>query len=326
MLTFFIVVLGAFVRLSDAGLGCPDWPGCYGHLGVPDSHSELQIANEAYPERPVEAHKAWKEMIHRYFASSLGLIIIVLAGMAIRKRLQGERKQQLLLPLLLVLIVCFQGALGMWTVTLLVKPVIVTLHLLFGLITLSLLFLMALRHYDSFPRQKPPHARPKTGFRAMALAGLIIVFTQIFLGGWTSTNYAALHCPDLPTCQGQWFPETDFKEAFTLIREIGVDYEGGVLDNTGRVTVHVTHRLGAVVTLIFVTLLGILALKEASPAVRKSGIAMLILVSVQFCLGIANVLLHLPIAIAVAHNGGAALLLLSLVAINHFSKEPAVQD
>lgn len=319
ILTFFIVVLGAYVRLSDAGLGCPDWPGCYGHLGVPDSHSEVQVANEAYPERPVEAHKAWKEMIHRYFASSLGLIIITLAVLGWRNRLKGDKQQQVILPFILVFMVCFQGALGMWTVTLLVKPLIVTLHLLFGLITLSLLFLMALKHKR---QHTPPASHPPTSraFRRFALAGLLVVFAQIFLGGWTSTNYAALHCPDLPTCQGQWWPETDFAEAFTLVREIGVDYEGGVLDNTGRVTVHVTHRIGAVVTLLLIISLAIASMKQASPPVRKTGMLMLALVLLQFGLGLANIVLHLPIGIAVAHNGGAALLLLSLVALNYLSR------
>lgn len=317
-LTFFIVVLGAFVRLSDAGLGCPDWPGCYGHLGVPDEHHEVHAANTAYPERPVEAHKAWKEMIHRYFASSLGFLLIILAAAAwiIRKK---NPKQQVLLPTLIVPLVMLQGAFGMWTVTLKVHPVFVTLHLIFGMTTLSLTWLMWLN--QRYPLHKRPEQWQRSSLHGIVTLALLVVPLQIALGGWVSTNYAAVQCTDFPTCQGQLIPDTNFAEAFNVLLPIGPDYEGGHLDNIGRVTVHFAHRLGALLTFMVISLLCFTARKHPQAIIRQSAWILFAALLLQITLGISNVVFGLPIAIAVAHNSGAALLLLALLKLHHHLHE-----
>jgi cytochrome c oxidase assembly protein subunit 15 len=314
VLTFALIMLGAYVRLSDAGLGCPDWPGCYGHLvGVPEMDHHVSAANEAYPDRPVHAPKAWKEMAHRYVAGALGFLILALAVMAWRRRHVPD--QAVVLPMALLGLVIFQAALGMWTVTLLLKPLIVTAHLLGGMATLALLFWLVLK---SGGQLRALGVRSVGVLRGFALAALLVLILQIFLGAWTSTNYAALACPDFPTCQGRWWPPTDFGEAFTLWRGLGVNYEYGVLENTPRLTVHLTHRLGAVVTLVAMLGLALyLLLRESAQPLRRLGGALIAAVVLQLGLGISIVLLHLPLPLAVAHNGGAALLLLVLVAINH---------
>lgn len=311
LLCFVVIVFGAYVRLSDAGLGCPDWPGCYGHLGVPSSEEHVARANEAFPERPVEVHKGWKEMIHRYLASTLGLLIVVLALMSLRLRRQGVPA---LLPWALVALVIFQGVLGMWTVTWQLKPLVVTAHLLGGMSTLSLLYWLRLSTRAATPQPAPPALPP--GLRRLALVGLVVVVIQIFLGGWTSTNYAALACPDLPTCHGRWLPETDYREAYTLWRGLGVNYEFGVLDNLARVTIHFTHRVGALVVSAVLIALG-LALLRRGGRWRGYGHAVLGALVLQVVIGISVVHWQLPLLLADAHNAGAALLLLTLVALNH---------
>ena len=311
-LAFCVIVLGAFVRLNDAGLGCPDWPTCYGQVTPPDDPGAIAAAQRAFPGAVIEHHKAWYEMIHRYLASSLGLLIIALAVLAWRNRRQPG--QPVALPLLLVLLVSLQGALGMWTVTLLLRPVIVTLHLLMGMTTLALLAWLALGVSGFAPRQAA--FRDRRRLRAWGLGGLLVVAVQISLGGWTSTNYAAYQCLDFPTCQGKWWPPTDFARAFRLTAEPGVNYEGGRLDNVARVTIHWTHRLGALVTLIYLLGLGLSALRSADPGIRRVAGLVLAALVLQISLGISNVLFALPLPVAVAHNGGAALLLLSLVAFN----------
>ncbi|RMD70881.1 MAG: heme A synthase [Gammaproteobacteria bacterium] len=290
-LAFAVVVLGAYVRLSNAGLGCPDWPGCYGKLIV--SH-----------EVAADPAKAWKEMIHRYLAGTLGLVIFALAFMA--WRLRRLPNQPLFLPFFLVALVIFQALLGMWTVTLLLKPFVVMAHLLGGMTTLALLAWLSLKPY-TFPSPPP-------GLHCWAVLGLAILVLQIALGGWTSANYAALACPDFPTCQHQWWPPMDFREAFTLWHEPHINYEGGVLENDARVAIHMMHRLGALVTFLF---LGGLAIAAIARGVKGLGLALLAMVFIQVGLGISNVLLGLPLAVAVAHNAGAALLLLIMVALNY---------
>jgi cytochrome c oxidase assembly protein subunit 15 len=313
LLTLFIVALGAYVRLSDAGLGCPDWPGCYGHVGVPDTVEEITIANQAYPERPVEAPKAWKEMIHRYFASALGLFIIGLAITAWKLK-RSLPDQQLLIPSLLVPLVCLQGAFGMWTVTLKVHPVFVTLHLLFGLLTLSLLWLMWLKQRL---RASTAAKYPKN-LKRLAPVTLLILVLQIFLGGWVSTNYAALHCQDFPTCQGEYWPEMNFRAGFDLLLPIGPDYEGGHLDNTGRVTIHVAHRIGALVTTVFVALLCLRCIVTTrNQRVKTAAKITAGLLLAQLGLGVSNILFSLPLPVAVAHNAVAALLLLGVISLNY---------
>ncbi len=320
ILALFVIVLGAYVRLSDAGLGCPDWPGCYGQLMAPDDAEAISKARLIYPDSVIDSSKAWKEMLHRYFASILGLLILFLAYIAWKQRRQ--QTQPLFLTLFLVGLVIFQGLLGMWTVTLLLKPAIVTLHLLAGLLTLSLLFWLVLKQRSTWKSKLDKISCPAALVK-WAKLGLVVLAIQIFLGGWTSTNYAALYCIDFPTCQGQWIPETDFVEAFTFIREFNVNYEGGVLSNKAGVTVHFMHRVGALIT--FVVLLGMavsLIIKTRNTLVKKVSVTILVLLFAQVSLGIANVLLLLPIPVAVSHNAVAALLLLSLIVLNFLLHSP----
>jgi len=321
-LTLIVVLLGAYVRLSDAGLGCPDWPGCYGRLlGVPSQTNQIAAANEAFPERPVEVDKAWKEMIHRYLAGVLGLLILGLAALAWRDRRQSG--QPVVLPLAILGLVIFQSILGMWTVTWQLKPVVVMAHLLGGLATLSLLAWLVLRQGQYGIARSSTIFNGIRTLRGYALLGLALLVVQIASGGWTSANYAALACPDFPTCQTYWWPPTDFREAFTLWRGLGDNYEFGVLDNDARVTIHLVHRLGAVVVALFLGWLSWrLIAKTGDRALRAAGVAIAVLLTVQLGLGIANVVLQLPLPVAVAHNGGAALLLLALVTLNHLLLRP----
>ncbi len=302
ILVLIVVILGAYTRLSDAGLGCPDWPGCYGKLIVPD------VASDAY-SRPLEHGKAWKEMIHRYAASILGLVILALFFLAYKKK--PLRPQTIALPAFLVFMVSFQGALGMWTVTKLVHPGIVSMHLIGGFITAALLAWLLFNQVLTYkPQKKIDHKHTK-----LLYFSLIVLSVQIFLGGWTSTNYAALSCgSDFPTCLGQWWPTTDFNNAFYW-GEIGIDYEFGVLENTARTTIQMTHRVGAlVITGLLIALL--FAFKQYQYlSVNLKIIAALLLLQVS--LGILNVVLSLPITIAVLHNAVALLLLISLLALIH---------
>jgi cytochrome c oxidase assembly protein subunit 15 len=320
-LAITVVVLGAWVRLTDAGLGCPDWPGCYGHLLVPAAEAHRDAAEAAFPGRPLVAAKAWHEMIHRYAATSLGLCIVAIAGLAVANR--RSPRQPVLLPLLLLGTVVFQGLLGMWTVTLLVKPLIVMGHLLGGLSTLGLAFWLILEH-----RRRPAVSAPRGDRRVAgpALAALLVLVGQIALGGWTSSNYAALACPDLPTCNGEWWPHrADFAEGFVLWRGLGVNYEGGVLDAPARVAIHFTHRLGALVTFLVVLFTGLHFLRRGrTPDERGGGALVIAAVVLQVVLGISVVWFGLPLWVATAHNGGAALLLLSLINLNNAtSRAPA---
>ncbi len=316
ILAFIVIVVGAYVRLSNAGLGCPDWPGCYGQITAPDDFHEIQKASEIYPDSQVDSAKAWKEMLHRYLASTLGLLIIAMAFLAIKNRCKPG--QQLYLPLALVVLVIFQGMLGMWTVTLLLKPAIVTMHLVTGLLTLSLLLWTVLKHRQFFTRDTTPGSATIQPFiKKWSRLALAVVATQIFLGGWTSTNYVALYCPDFPTCQGQWWPATDFPEAFTFIKEIGVNYEGGTLTKDAGVTVHLMHRIGALLSLLIIGSLALVLTKNRNRTLRTISYFILGFLGIQISLGIANVLLLLPLQLAVSHNAFAALLLLSLVTLNY---------
>ena len=315
LLALLVVVLGAWVRLTDAGLGCPDWPGCYGQLIVTESTRE---AAEAFPQRPLDVGKAWREMIHRYLATGLGLLCLIMAGLAWFNRRDPEQPTRL--PHVLLAVVIFQGLLGMWTVTLLLQPVIVMAHLLGGLTTLGLLFWLGewrRRPWsgDDSPRpvKSAPAASPWLARAGLAAASILVV--QIALGGWTSANYAALACPDFPTCQTRWWPPvTDFREGFVLWRELGIDYEGGVLDNPARVAIHVSHRLGAIAATIMLGLLGWMMVRR--PRLRPDGIAVLGALGVQLILGAGIIIYSVPLSIAVAHNGMAALLILAVLNAN----------
>lgn len=305
-----VVILGAYTRLSDAGLGCPDWPGCYGHLGVPQAEHEVARANAAFPERPVEAPKAWKEMVHRYFAGTLGLLILGLAVLALVNR--RHVRQPVLLPLLLLGLVIFQALLGMWTVTLQLKPVVVMGHLLGGFATLSLLWWLAIGGREAPLPARYGHRR----FLPWVTLGVVILVGQIALGGWTSSNYAALACPDFPQCQSRWWPEMDFREGFVLWRGLGVNYEFGVLDHPARTAIHYTHRLGALVTALYLGLLTLgLLFDRRSDGLRGAALVVLLLLGTQVALGISNIVYQLPLSVAVAHNAVAASLLLSLLTL-----------
>ncbi len=307
MLVLVVVILGAYTRLSDAGLGCPDWPGCYGHLTVPSHPEAVAQANETYAHRPVEAGKAWKEMVHRYAAGVLGLMVL---GLAVRAWL---RRSGRILATGTLLLVIFQAALGMWTVTLLLKPVVVMAHLLGGFAVLSLLWLGYLNSRSFIPQRRTP---PVT-LRRLTLGALAVLVLQIALGGWTSANYAALACPTFPTCMGEWWPPMDMAEGFVLWRGLGINYEFGVLDSPARVAVHMAHRAWAVVALLCVGGVAVLTALRERGALRAAALAVLVLLLVQVCLGVANVWLSLPLPVAVAHNAVAALLLLAVLTLLH---------
>lgn len=315
VLTLIVVLLGAWVRLEDAGLGCPDWPGCYGMLlGVPNTDAAVEAANEAYPDRPVHAGKAWKEMIHRYVAGALGLLVFAIAFTAIRRR--GQPGQPLALPVFLAGLIIAQAVLGMWTVTWQLKPLVVTLHLLGGMATLALLWWLSLRTGRLLRPGTDPAARRMQPW-VLAVVGVAAV--QIALGGWVSTNYAALACTDFPRCGGAWWPtDANFADGFILWQGLGVDYEFGVLDHPARVAVQFVHRLGAAVTALAVMALALAVWVRVRDAVpRRAAAVVVALLVVQWLLGITNVLASLPLPVAVAHNGGAALLLLSLLTLYH---------
>ncbi|SDK44267.1 COX15/CtaA family protein [Microbulbifer yueqingensis] len=306
ILAVVVVVLGAFTRLVDAGLGCPDWPGCYGHLTWPDEAHEISRANAAFPDAPVATDKTWPEMVHRYFAGALLLLVAGLTVMAWRRRGQrGFLHTHFLLGLIIL-----QAAFGMWTVTLKLWPQVVTAHLLGGMATLSLLWLLVERlRYRK--RLIPVHEfRALQRLRPLAIIAVVAVSLQIALGGWTSSNYAALACADFPTCHGQWWPDMDFSQGFNVAQHIGPNYLGGTLESDARTAIHVTHRIGALVVSAIVLVLAWLAWRAGS---RRWAIGLAGALLLQVSLGIANVAMSLPLPVAVAHNAGAALLLLGLL-------------
>jgi len=310
LLGFVVVVLGAYVRLTAAGLGCPDWPGCYGHVTPLGAAADHPAA--------LDVGKAWREMVHRYAASTLGLIIVVITALGIVTR--RTRVVPLSLVVGLLGLVLFQGLLGMLTVTLQLTPLIVTCHLLFGLTTVALLWWLWLTigAHLAAAASKTAAATPTTA-RRLALIGLIVLGCQIALGGWTSTNYAAIACPDFPTCQNQWLPNMNYREAYVLWRGLGIDYEGGVLDGPARVAIHFTHRLGAIAATLALLAAAGVTLRTSSGAsapARRAAVALLAALALQLCIGTFMVLKGFPLALATAHNAGAALLLLAVVALN----------
>lgn len=324
LLCFAVVVLGAYVRLNAAGLGCPDWPGCYGHV-TPIGAEQSAAAQAAFPSRPLDVGKAWKEMIHRYAASTLGVIIVVIAALAIVNR----QRKLLSLPYALVLLatVVVQGILGMLTVTWQLKPLIVTLHLIFGMTTLGLLWWLWLSlPSGSWGGMPTRNARPTfTGAvaatmrtaHALALIGLIALAVQIVLGGWTSSNYAAVACPDFPTCQNSWWPpHTDYRNAFVLWHGLSINYEGGILDNPARVAIHLTHRLGAIVATLTLGAASVfIVLQKSLPSALPAACAVLGALALQLTIGISMVLKAFPLRLTTAHTAGAALLLLATLTL-----------
>lgn len=311
LLAFTVVVVGAFVRLSDAGLGCPDWPGCYGKPAPTLAKDAIAraVARQGGEYGPVSLGKAWKEMGHRYLAGTLGLLILTIAILSWLRRRALPRSPWLATAI--VFVVALQAALGMWTVTLLLKPVIVTAHLAGGMTTFALLLWLALRQWRFDPA---PEAR---ALRAPAVLALCVVAAQILLGGWVSANYAALACPDWPLCLGRVVPPMDFSHAFHLVRDLGRTADGAMLPLPALTAIHWTHRTFALVVVLVVAWAAYRAWRL--DALRPLGGLLAVLLALQFSLGVANVLSGLPLAVADAHNAGAALLLGALVVLNFFA-------
>jgi len=329
LLAVLVIGLGAWTRLVDAGLGCPDWPGCYGQLIVPTTPEQLARAAELFPGHIVEASKGWPEMIHRYAAATLGLLILFLAAQALRNRHINGYPQKL--SYILLGLVILQGMFGMWTVTLKLWPQVVALHLLGGLTTLSLLYILSLRlkrldqrlndiqgwsemRFDNLLNE---HSQQEWfllwKLRHWGVLALCMLILQIALGGWTSANYAAVACPDFPQCQGQWAPEMSMEQGFNFNQRVGPDYLGGQLDGPARVAIHLTHRLGAIATLIIVGGMALYIMRRPlNLSLQLRAFWLFTALVLQISLGIANVILYFPLSLAVMHNLGAALMLLVL--------------
>ena len=325
LLCLVVIILGAWVRLTDAGLGCPDWPGCYGHV-TPAGAEKNEGKIESYsPGWEYDSGKAWREMIHRYAATTLGFVIVLITAIAIAFR--RERPMSPVYAVVLLATVVFQGILGAFTVWWLVKPTVVVLHLAGGLTTLSLLFWLWLKMRRTTQLVRPAAGATRIavldGARRAAIVATIVVGMQTLLGGWTSTNYAAVACPDLPTCQGQWWPEgMDYKDAFVLWRGLDINYTGGVLEHPARVAIHFTHRLGAIAATLAVLFAAWLAIRNGPTAlVRNAGWWAAGALGLQLLIAFAMILKAFPLSLATAHNAGAALLIMALLVLNRRLRE-----
>jgi len=313
-LTFDLIMFGAFTRLTDSGLGCPDWPGCYGQANPLQAHANIIAAEAAMPTGPVTVMKAWIEMIHRYLAMGIGALIIALMVIAWRRWLQSGRKAvkfSPLFPTLLFAFVCVQGAFGAWTVTMKLQPIIVTTHLLLGMTLLALLAWLGARLSDHPPLPQSAAA----ALRIPAILAAAMLMVQIALGGWVSTNYATLACQDFPLCQGALWPQMDFANGFTLWRNLGMTAKGEFLPFPALTAIHWTHRLFAFAVVALVAWVAFRALKIEG--LRKTARWLLAAIVLQFTTGVYTHFQNFPLALAVAHNGGAALLMLLLVMLNY---------
>lgn len=364
-MAIIVVVLGAYTRLVDAGLGCPDWPTCYGHLWVPNTDAEIATANENFAHAPVETHKTWPEQIHRIFASSLGLVILFMFALVARTHI-AKKAWKLNVALLLVLVVAtitrivigesfdwpllifaliyfshlviqgmregssaspaklvalmagfviMQGWFGMWTVTLNLWPQVVTTHLLGGFATLALIWLCVQRSFDYSWRGSEIDVSRADKVLPWAWMVFALVVVQIALGGWTTSNYAALACPDFPTCHAEWWPHGDFIQGFNIFQHVGPNYLGGQLDNHARTAIHLSHRLGALAVVIGTAMLLIKLWLSGERVFRRFAVTIGFILVLQLALGITNVVGGLPLAVAVAHNAVGAALLLSIVTL-----------
>lgn len=302
ILGFVVVALGAWTRLADAGLGCPDWPGCYGFVTIPVSPEEIDIANSKFPDTPYEVAKAIPEVVHRYFAAALGFFIVCIAYLAVRSKDVPTNIRNL--SVFLLAWVIMQGTFGYWTVSLKLWPQVVTTHLMSGFLTTALLWLLYFKTKDLLESRARWNFEIST--KRLFNISIALVAVQIFLGAWTSTNYASYSCTDFPLCQGQILPEANFKEGFNFFQSIGPNYLGGQLDHESRVAIHLTHRFGAIVVTLFLLFTSFHLYKRNFQTLAYGLIAFLTL---QVLLGISNVIFALPLLIAVGHNLGGLLLI-----------------
>lgn len=319
-MTFDLIVFGAFTRLTDSGLGCPDWPGCYGTSNPWHAIGEIQQAEANMPTGPVTVMKAWIEMIHRYLAMTVGALILIQVGLAWSK-MKSLGKQPFFASLGLLLLVCIQGAFGAWTVTLKLQPIIVTIHLMLALVLLACLTAYAQQEWrekNSAIRQF--QARPLS--RKLLVIASFVLAVQIFLGAWVSTNYAVLACPDFPTCVGSIWPETAWKEGFALWRELGLNTRGEFISPVALQTIHWAHRLFAIFAVIALGLLGINALTVSNAALStlaRFAKLLLALLVLQALTGISNVIFQWPLIAALMHTAGSAALVFCLVRLSQWS-------
>lgn len=303
-----VIALGAYTRLTDAGLGCPDWPGCYGFNTVPSSEDEIRVAQQAFPDQPIEAVKAWNEMIHRYLAGLLGLIILAIFLTSI------HQKRQFPLSFSIALLVIFQAFLGMLTVTLNLQPLIVMGHLLGGFAILSLLTLLRLRLANTSINSN----QHKIKVSSIYLLAVPVLVIQIALGGWTSANYAAIVCNEFPICNGDWLANYSLWDALQLPPS-AESYQYGVFDTLTRMNIHISHRLWAAITFGYLCFIAIsIFYRTQSHHIKKLSAVLLVVLIIQVLLGISNVYLQLPLLVAVAHNLVAALLLTTLITLLWF--------
>jgi cytochrome c oxidase assembly protein subunit 15 len=308
-LTFDLVLFGSFTRLTDSGLGCPDWPGCYGFASPLGAHSDIAQAQTEMPTGPVTHTKAWIEMVHRYLAMTVGGLILTLAVFAWVRRFKGDKQSQVLWPSVTLLWVCVQGAFGALTVTMKLFPLIVSLHLMGGITLLGLLFVQS---KQSHPRLMPPAARIKV------VVGLALLVIQIFLGAWVSTNYAVLACDTFPLCQNTLWPQMDFAQAFAVWRPLGITADGQVLSFQALTAIHMLHRMFAMLVFVYLTYLALQVCKPTQPlqtSARRYGRWLAALLLLQVVTGVSNVVLGWPLFAAVLHTGGAAALCVVLIGL-----------
>jgi cytochrome c oxidase assembly protein subunit 15 len=319
-LTFDLIVFGGFTRLTDSGLGCPDWPGCYGLANPFLAHEQISAAEALMPTGPVTVVKAWIEMIHRYLAMGIGVLIITLMAKAwLQWRRSHERVFAPAMPTLLFGFVCLQGAFGAWTVTMKLQPVIVTIHLLLGMTLLALLVWLGGRE-DNLLKPPKPSRNPAAlrTVRRLALASGVVLAVQLALGGWVSTNYATLACNDFPLCQGQLVPQMDFGHGYTLWRELGKTAAGHYLPFSALTAIHWVHRNFALVVIL---VLGTTVWRAwQHEALRPAARALALVLGLQALTGVATVFLNFPLTIAVLHNAGAALLVVFCTVLNYKAK------
>ena len=326
-MTFDLIVFGAFTRLTDSGLGCPDWPGCYGTSNPFHALSEIQQAESAMPTGPVTVIKAWIEMIHRYLAMTVGALILVQVGIAFTK-LKSLGKNPLLGSLGLLVLVCVQGAFGAWTVTLKLQPIIVTIHLMLALVLLSFLTLYAQQSWEEkLSAVRVLRIRPISA--QLLTLSFAVLFIQIFLGAWVSTNYAVLACPDFPTCMGSVWPETNWSEGFTLWRQLGLNAQGEFISPVALQTIHWAHRLFAILVLVVLGTLGFKALHLATSVLSGLGLVaklLLVVLLLQIVTGISNVIFQWPLLAALLHTAGSAALVFCLVRMSYWASwKPFIQ-